>query len=111
MQIDPAFLITTERMKRVEARRKQDEERKVNLESEKRERFGKIEERRLQEEERRSLAEVMRMEEGANLEEKDWLEAVLMMEEGVSTPTPTPSPNLKAKMPTGRNHGGSWRRG
>ena len=36
----------TDRMKRVEARRKQDEERKVTLESEKRERFKKIEERR-----------------------------------------------------------------
>ena len=98
----------TERMKRVEARRKQDEERKVTLESEKRERFGKIEERRLQDEERRSLAEVMRMEEeGANLDEKEWLETVLRMEEGVSTPTPKPSPNLKAKMPTGEE---SWRK-
>ena len=98
----------TERMKRVEARRKQDEERKVTLESEKRERFEKIEERRLQDEERRSLAEVMRMEEeGANLDEKEWLETVLRMEEGVSTPTPKPSPNLKAKMPTGEE---SWRK-
>jgi hypothetical protein len=92
----------TERMKRVEERRKKDEERRVTLESEKKERFEKIEERKLQEEEKRSLAEDMRMEaNGAFLDENEWLEEVLRIEEGVSTPIPAPPPNLKAKKPTG----------
>ena len=46
----------TERFKRVEARRRKDEERKVTLESEKRERFKQLEVKQLQEEEQRCLA-------------------------------------------------------
>ena len=46
----------TERFKRVDARRRKDEERKVTLESEKRERFKQLEVKQLQEEEQRCLA-------------------------------------------------------
>ena len=50
----------------------------------------------------------MRMEnDGAFLDEKEWLEEVLKMEEGVSNPTPAPPPNLMAKMPTGEE---PWRK-
>ena len=70
--------------------------------SQRRERFEKNEEKRLQGEDSRFLAEVMKMEEyGANIDEQEWLEEVLRMEEGESTPTPAPPPNLLAKMPTG----------
>ena len=52
----------TERMKRVEERRKKDEERRVTMESEKKERFKKKRREKVTRGSKRSLAGVMRME-------------------------------------------------
>jgi hypothetical protein len=67
-------------LKRVEERRREDEDR----------------------EEQRFLVEVIRMEEGgANLEDQEWLEEALRMEEREPNPTPASPPSLQAKMPIG----------
>jgi hypothetical protein len=96
------------------------------METDKRDRMKKVELRRLEDEEKenqRFLADVMRLEirepgskeaeETAkmklSLDEQDWLMEALRMEERASNPTPAPPPNLQAKM--GRSHGESWRRG
>ena len=83
----------------------------ITLEEEKRDRLRRVEERRREDEEReaqRFLAEVMRMEEsGANVDDQAWLEEALRMEEGESNQPPTPPPSLQAKMPIGAE---PWRK-